>query len=85
MLDRYVQIVYVPNHAQGNTMHPDCERGFVTSVKPELGIAFCRYWSKLEAGALRTLANSEATPIGNLVEQDSVPQRLVDLWLDKLP
>jgi len=38
--------------------HPDCEVGFVTSIKPGVG-AYCRFWSKVDPGDLRTKANSE--------------------------
>jgi hypothetical protein len=67
-----IQIIYVPLHAQGDTQHPDCEAGFVTSVRET--VAFCRYWSKHTPGELRTKANSEATPLEYLVVQDTVPQ-----------
>ena len=76
VIARGTQILYVPMHAQGDTNHPDCEAGFVTSVRGD--VAFCRYWNKRLPAELRTKANSEATPIGALVEQWSVPQRLVD-------
>lgn len=72
------QIIYVPDHAEGDPEHPDCERGFVTSVRGD--VAFCRYWSKFHRG-LRTVSNSESTPIRNLVVQDSVPQEKVDRLL----
>ena len=38
--------------------HPDCEVGFVTSIKPGVG-AYCRFWSKVDPSDLRTKANSE--------------------------
>jgi len=71
---RGAQIVYVPNHAWGNDEHPDCEAGFITSVSEDA--AFCRYWG--EEGQLRTKANSERTPISNLVLKDTVPQKQVE-------
>jgi hypothetical protein len=76
------QIIYVPDHAEGDADHPDCEHGFVTSVRGD--IAFCRYWSKSHSG-LRTVANSEATPIHNLVVQDTVSQARIDRFLEGLP
>lgn len=76
VIARGTQILYVPMHAQGDTNHPDCEAGFVTSVRGD--VAFCRYWNKQLPAELRTKANSEATPIDALVEQWNVPQRLVD-------
>ena len=38
--------------------HPDCEVGFVTSIKSGVG-AYCRFWSKVDPSDLRTKANSE--------------------------
>lgn len=61
MLKRGDQIIYVPRHAKGDTDHPNCERGFVTSVRGDN--AFCRYWRKRLPFELRTTANSELTPI----------------------
>ena len=72
------QVVYVPTHADGDSEHPDCEEGFITSVQP--GFAFCRYWSKTHGG-LRTLANSERTPICALVVKATHPQSQVDSFL----
>lgn len=65
-LARGVQIAYIPDHAEGNLKHRDVEYGFVTSVRDE-DVAFCRYWSNANPNELRTKANSEATPIRNLV------------------
>ena len=56
------QVAYVPAHAYGKLAHPDVERGFVSSDEGGPNV-FCRYWRRGEEGkALRTLANSEATP-----------------------
>lgn len=66
------QIAYIPAHANGDIAHPDVEFGFVTSLRKDA--AFCRYWRKGHPGELRTLANSELTPIENLVEFESVTQ-----------
>jgi hypothetical protein len=74
-LTRGTQVLYVPMHAHGDTNHPDCEAGFVTSVRGD--VVFCRYWSKHAPGELRTKANSEATPRAALVERWSVPQAQV--------
>ena len=71
------QIIYIPMHADGNENHPDAERGFITSVHGTY--AFCRYWSKHKSGEeLRTTANSERTPIAQLIEKDTVTQSMVD-------
>ena len=74
------QIVYIPTHAEGNENHPDCESGFVTSVRGD--IAFCRYWRNgIEPSGyyseLRTTANSEATPLANLIIKKTVPQGMI--------
>jgi hypothetical protein len=50
------KIIYVPLHAEGDINHPDCERGYVTSVS-KIGTVFCRYF--YPDGRLRTVANSE--------------------------
>lgn len=76
------QIIYVPAHANGNSWHYDCERGFITSVA-SLG-AFCRYWSKVTPGELRTKSNSELTPFNRLIIKDTVPQEQVNEQLAKL-
>ena len=76
------QIIYVPTHANGNPDHPDCEQGFVTSVRNNM--AFCRFWSKDDPGQLRTKSNSEATPIGLIIEQDTRPQAVVNQTLELL-
>ncbi|MBD3260428.1 MAG: hypothetical protein GF334_01900 [Candidatus Altiarchaeales archaeon] len=70
------QIIYVPMHADGDINHPDCEAGFVTSVRGDT--VFCRYWSKYHPNELRTKANNEGTPLSRIVEKDTVPQRQVE-------
>ena len=77
-LTKGTQIIYVPNHAD-DINHPDCEDGFVTSVG-RAG-AFCRYWSNINPGHLRTMANSELTPFKNLVIRDTCLQSKVDKCL----
>ena len=76
------QVIYVPTHAEGDLAHPDCEEGFITSIKGDH--AFCRYWSKYHLGELRTKANSELTPIACLVEADTHYQSEVFSLLWKL-
>ncbi len=80
MLKKGTQIIYVPTHANGDIHHPDCEAGFVAheTVLPGNAI-FCRYWvTGSVPRRLRTLANSEATPVEMLVERDTVPQQDVE-------
>ncbi len=75
-LKKGTQIIYVPNHANGNRSHPDCERGFVTSIKAKRATAYCRYWRK-DLSGLRTKANSEGTDFSHLELLTSVPQSRV--------
>ncbi len=81
ILTRGTQIIYVPNHAEGDVNHPDCEEGFVTSVKGD--VAFCRYWLMANPQVLRTKLCSEATPVSNLAVHNSVPQVHVGAALRK--
>ena len=41
---------YVPDHAKGNLMHPDCENGRVTSVNPDTQTVFVRFNGSTSAG-----------------------------------
>jgi hypothetical protein len=75
------QIIYVPRHANGDINHPDCEKGFITSVRGNT--AFCRYFSKYNTG-LRTLSCSEATPTDLLVKQRHHSQRIIDKLMEKI-
>ena len=73
------QIVYVPEHANGDMSHPDVDFGFVWRRNEYDGnLYFCRYWSKFHDGELRTKANSESTHVRDLRLHWSVPQRNVD-------
>lgn len=77
------QIIYIPNHADGDKQHPDCERGFVYKGGTEF--AWCRFWRKDAPGTLRTRANSERTPCENLKRSPGyIPQEIVDAWLSIL-
>lgn len=77
------QVAYIPNHANGNIDHPDVEFGFIVSVRPD-NAAFVRYWSKRNPSELRTKANSEATPVANLVHHQAKPQEEIDELLKTL-
>lgn len=83
MLQQGTQIAYIPSHVReyfdSNLDHPDVEFGFVVDLQGEEN-AWCRYWLKGKPGFLRTRANSELTPIRNLVEYKSVSQYLVIDW-----
>ena len=82
------QVIYVPRHADGKIIHPDCEHGFVTSIREDR--VFCRFWRKgtyqpfkeqWECPELRTTANSEACDIDTLVVMDYTKQKHVDQTL----
>ena len=76
-LSRGTQIAYVPTHAGGDLEHPDVEFGFVMNKPGHVGV-FCRYWRKTHLGELRTVANSELTPLDCIVKHVSVSQQIVD-------
>ena len=76
------QIIYIPTHADNDPDHPDCEFGFVTSIRSNN--VFCRYWSKIDQKLVRTNANSEATNPRDLYLWDSRPQSQIDNLLKNL-
>ena len=80
ILKRGTQIVYVPNHADGDLKHEDCEYGFVITDKGES--AFCRYF--LKDKSLRTVANSELTPKDMLIVANHRPQKDIDTWVKNI-
>jgi hypothetical protein len=65
------QIIFVPDHARGDTTHPDCEDGFIVGPpKGEMhqGNAYlCRYFNMLQCNELRNEKNNELTFIRNIV------------------
>ena len=81
------QIVYVPLHIHlAHWDHNDkwqypngCQPGFVTSGPTAQDGYFCRYWrfdndTELFIPELRTVANSELTPMNRLVVTDTFHQ-----------
>lgn len=60
------RVIYVPNHAAGNHLHQDCERGTIVTLGEY--VAYCTF--EYPNGELRTTANAEATPIENLVHDE---------------
>ena len=77
-LVRGTQVVYIPNHAESDPTHPDCERGFVTGNAGEHA-CFVRYFHK-NRGTLRTTSCSEKTPVRNLaLEQHHSPSEIAAL------
>lgn len=75
------QVAYIPNYANADIDHPYVEFGFITSID---FVAFVRYWSKKSPNELRTKANSEATPIANLVHYRIKQQEEIDELLKTL-
>lgn len=75
------QVIYVPTHAGGDVNHPDCERGFVTSVKRET--VFYRFWRE-DLSELRTKSCSEGCDASQLIVADSVPQSRVNYALTEI-
>ena len=76
-LKRGDQIVYIPSHAKPGKLD-SIEFGFVTSISNDPKVVFCRYWSNICPGALRTTANSEGTNIRDLVKHNCVEQSVID-------
>lgn len=75
------QIVYLPQHTEGDMNHPDAELGFVVSTRYRQGVppeALCRFWRRGHPGELRTVANGEWAGVEDLALYDSVPQDQVD-------
>jgi hypothetical protein len=92
---RGMQIKYLPTHANGDVNHPDCEQGFITSVKVidvAHTIVFARFWYKGHlpatikdvASCLRTRGNSEGAELIDIVFLDKaecLPQDIIDYAL----
>ncbi|MCK5015670.1 MAG: hypothetical protein KAS32_01245 [Candidatus Peribacteraceae bacterium] len=80
------QIAYVPNHAKKEGLnHPDVEYGFVFSISYYNNeIIFCWYWLQGTPGQLRTVVNSEATNIRNLILYGSVSDELIQEVLKEI-
>ena len=83
-LQRGTQIVYIPNHADGDIYHPDVEHGFITSGPTLDGAYFCRYWSKGHLGEdIRTKSCSELTPGKNIRVMEIANQEKVQEMLER--
>lgn len=82
IFERGDQIIYVPLHAEGNTMHPDCQFGFVTSARSN--IVWCRYWYDIPTRQLRTKSNSESCGPDALRLHNAVPQHEVEKLLAQI-
>lgn len=70
------QVVYIPNHAHADREHRDCELGFVEYHPPGSDMVHCRYFRR-GTTELRTVANSEVTPLVNLEVEEHTDQELV--------
>ena len=53
------KVLYIPNHAHGDSSHKDCERGVVTSLRSDYGI-----WIRYENQHITQ--PGQKTPIENL-------------------
>lgn len=71
------QVAYIPLHAGGDIEHPDVELGFVMDQSVDPDAVFVRYWRAGRPGSLRTVANSELTPVDCLRRHISVHQEFV--------
>ncbi len=72
------QIIYVPDHANGDTSHSACEVGFVTHVTKTW--VFVRFWMPNMID-MRTKLNSEPCAHHQIVVQNTVEQQQVeDAW-----
>lgn len=75
------QIMYIPDHANGDVHHKDVELGFITSMTPSGEAAFCRYFHKHNHFELRTTANSESTPLRCLRKITKYDQKFINRLL----
>lgn len=77
LYERGRQIAYVPNHALCDLSHHAVEYGFIWGPIRKEDIP-CRFWVKGREGkTLRTRANSEMTPLSNIIFIDSVDQQII--------
>lgn len=93
-LKRGTQILYIPSHinvvSDEYIGYPSgIQPGFVTSGPNEHGEYFCRYWRIGVKGGvkgaipqLRTVANSELTPVANIMVKDTMSQEIVEKALE---
>ena len=86
---RGIQVAYFPDHllAMGALLsyaQPGVEFGLITSICPEEGVAFVRYWSKTSPDELRTTALSERTPLRNLWPRVSKTWDIIDRTLAEI-
>jgi len=88
-LARGTQIAYVPTHIRDkngyfNSKSSFIQFGFVTSGPTADECYFCRYWiGGTHFNELRTVSNSERTPIDCIEVVASHDQALVDEMLEK--
>lgn len=80
---RGTQVLYVPNHTEGDENHPDVEKGFVWDLSYTLPIVWCRFFHR-DAKTLRTTANSEPVSVEDLVIKDSFPQNFIEQLVSQI-
>lgn len=84
------QVIYVPNHADGDIRHPDCEAGFIVKLDAARRVAYCGFYSNLpgphlhDVPALRTTANGESVSFDYLVPLATRAQWIVDNDLERI-
>lgn len=78
MFELKTQILYVPQHAEGQTGHPDCEKGFVMNYTEDTDYRFCRFFHKYPNFGLRTVSCSERVHVRFLVAKNSYQQSEID-------
>lgn len=67
-------VVYLPDHARGDTTHPAAEYGYVEDTSDDMLHVKCRYWRR-GTRELRTTANGEWTPRRNLISMAEMPPK----------
>ena len=86
-LEQGTQVRYIPDHADGDSDHPDCLDGFVMGpiviIHDGVNVPV-RYWGKHSPGWLKNVSNSEITEIENLILVDSYPQFIIDRIVDDI-
>lgn len=66
-------VIYIPQHAHGDTMHPSAEYGYIEKMADDGLSALVRYWHR-GTRELRTTANGEWTPMRDLISMADMPQ-----------
>lgn len=90
------QIAYCPIHTEGRLNHKDTEYGFITEVRVEQALVFCRFFKShfvitndetgeghhdVSSYVLRTTANSESVPLNRIIRVNHRDQGWIEDWL----